>query len=78
MYLYVDDLDAEVERLRSNGVHVLREPEAMPWGERIASVVDPDGNPVALCAEKPNPWPSLGAPAQARQPSRAMQLDGPG
>jgi lactoylglutathione lyase len=50
MYLYVDDLDALVERLRENGVQVLRVPEDMPWGERIASVVDPDGNPVALCA----------------------------
>jgi lactoylglutathione lyase len=54
MYLYVDDLDALIERLRQSGVAVLREPEDMPWGERIASVIDPDGNPVALCAEKPS------------------------
>ncbi len=49
MYLYVDDLDAVVERLRGQAVRVLREPEDMPWGERIATVVDPD----ALCAGKP-------------------------
>ncbi len=50
MYVYVDDLDAMVERLRGQGVQVLRESEDMPWGERIASVLDRDGNPVALCA----------------------------
>ena len=52
MYLYVPDLDALVERLRAGGVVVLREAEDMPWGERIATVADPDGNPVALCAER--------------------------
>jgi lactoylglutathione lyase len=44
MYVYVDDVDAMVE-----GLTVLREPEDMPWGERVAYVTDPDGNPVALC-----------------------------
>jgi lactoylglutathione lyase len=52
MYVYVDDLDRTLEGLRSSGVTVLREAEDMPWGERIASVVDPEGNPVALCAER--------------------------
>jgi catechol 2,3-dioxygenase-like lactoylglutathione lyase family enzyme len=28
---------------------ILREAEDMPWGERIATVADPEGNPVALC-----------------------------
>lgn len=52
MYLYVSDLDQLVEQLRNVGVRVLRDPEAMPWGERIATVADPEGNPVALCAER--------------------------
>lgn len=52
MYLYVDDLDDVVDRLADSGVLILRSPEEMPWGERIASVLDADGNPVALCAEK--------------------------
>lgn len=52
MYVYVPDLDRLVARLRASGVAVLREPEEMPWGERIASVCDPDGNPVALCQER--------------------------
>jgi lactoylglutathione lyase len=51
MFVYVDDLDALVEELRSAGTPVLREPETMPWGERVAYVADPDGNPVALATE---------------------------
>ncbi len=30
---------------------ILREPDVMPWGERIATVADPEGNAVALCAQ---------------------------
>jgi len=40
-----------VEQLRRDGVAVMRDPEDTPWGERIATVSYPDGNPVALCAE---------------------------
>jgi lactoylglutathione lyase len=48
MFVYVDDVDRTVETLRVEGVTVLREPAAMPWGERVAYVLDPNGNPVAL------------------------------
>jgi len=48
MFVYVHDLDQEMGELRGAGVTVLREPEQMPWGERVAYVADPDGNPVAL------------------------------
>ncbi|XXU62221.1 VOC family protein [Sorangium sp. So ce1097] len=46
--VYVDDVDATVERLRAAGVPVLLEPADQPWGERIAYVADPDGNLVML------------------------------
>lgn len=49
MYIYVADLDGTVRQLAEADVPVLREPENMPWGERIATVADPEGNPVALC-----------------------------
>jgi lactoylglutathione lyase len=52
MYVYVDDLDATLTRLIKAQVPVLRTAEDMPWGERIATVADPDGNPVALCQTK--------------------------
>ena len=34
------------------GATVFRKPQDMPWGERVAWVADPEGNPVAL-AEAP-------------------------
>jgi lactoylglutathione lyase len=37
-----------VAAARSAGALVLREAEDKPWGERVAVVADPDGNPVAL------------------------------
>jgi lactoylglutathione lyase len=49
MFVYVDNVDATVDQLRSDTA-VLREPSDMPWGERVAHVADPDGNPVALAA----------------------------
>jgi predicted enzyme related to lactoylglutathione lyase len=33
-------------------VSVLRHAEDMPWGERIATIAEPEGNPVALCQAK--------------------------
>jgi lactoylglutathione lyase len=48
MFVYVDDVDSLVRRFRADGGRVLRDPVDMPWGERVAYVADPDGNPVAL------------------------------
>lgn len=42
--VYVDDVDATVERLRAGGVPIIREPREQAWGERVAYVSDPDGN----------------------------------
>ena len=53
LFVYVDEVDRLVEELRADGVTVLREPAEMPWGERVAYVTDPDGNPVAL-AQSPS------------------------
>jgi lactoylglutathione lyase len=52
MYVYVADLDRLVQELNDADVPIMRQPEDMPWGERIATVADPDGNPVALCQER--------------------------
>jgi lactoylglutathione lyase len=48
MFVYVEVLDGIVDELRASGTTVLRDPTDMPWGERVAYVSDPDGNPVAL------------------------------
>lgn len=52
MYVYVADLDGIVSQLADAEVPILRDPEDMPWGERIATVADPEGNPVALCQQR--------------------------
>ncbi|RFU86789.1 bleomycin resistance protein [Streptomyces triticagri] len=48
MFVQVDDLTRTLEKLRADGISVLRSAVDMPWGERIAYVSDPEGNPVAL------------------------------
>ncbi len=51
MFIYVDDVDQQVTDHRDNGGTVLREAADMPWGERVAYVADPEGNPVAIAAQ---------------------------
>ncbi|WP_309887427.1 VOC family protein [Archangium sp.] len=46
--VYVDDVDATIDRMRASGVPILLEPTDQPWGERVAYVSDPDGNLVML------------------------------
>ncbi len=54
MFVLVDDLDTTLKQLTDGRVPLLRAPADMPWGERIAHVLDPDGNPVAVaCASNP-------------------------
>jgi lactoylglutathione lyase len=53
LWVYVDDVDATVERMRAADVPVLMDAEDMPWGERMAYVADPDSNPVALASPPP-------------------------
>ena len=48
LWVYTDDCDAAVERLRSAGVRIVEEPVDQPWGERVARVADPDGNLVII------------------------------
>jgi lactoylglutathione lyase len=50
LWAYVDACDATVERLRAAGVPVLEPPVDQPWGERMATVADPDGNRVMVAA----------------------------
>ena len=39
----VDDLDAEFERIASDGARVITPPETEPWGERFAQFAAPNG-----------------------------------
>ncbi len=53
--LEVPDVDAFVLRLREARVTVLAEPADQVWGERVAYVEDPDGNPVHIRGPALNP-----------------------
>jgi lactoylglutathione lyase len=53
LWVYADDCDAAVGRLRDGGVRVVEEPIDQPWGERMATVVDPDGNRVMIASPTP-------------------------
>lgn len=41
--LYVEDVDAEFERLRAEGLAFREQPADQPWGERTCVAVDPNG-----------------------------------
>ncbi|WP_172799441.1 VOC family protein [Mycobacterium sp. IS-3022] len=45
-------LDAMVEALAADGVTIVKPPTDMPWGQRFAIVLDPDGNRVGLKAPR--------------------------
>jgi catechol 2,3-dioxygenase-like lactoylglutathione lyase family enzyme len=46
--LFVDDLDAANNYLRSVGVRITREPMMYPSGEKMMGFMDSDGNQIAL------------------------------
>jgi lactoylglutathione lyase len=48
LWIYADECDAAVDRLRAGGAAVVEEPVDQPWGERVARVHDPDGNLVII------------------------------
>lgn len=49
---FVEDVDAEYERLADGGVRVLAPPTDRVWGERTLHLADPDGNVVELTRAK--------------------------
>ncbi|MFF2008330.1 VOC family protein [Streptomyces sp. NPDC058195] len=49
----VDDVDETLGRVEALGGSVRSGPSNMPWGQRVAHIQDPDGNPVNLT--QPNP-----------------------
>ncbi|MGW1462739.1 VOC family protein [Streptomyces sp. NPDC002308] len=44
----VDDIDETLGRVEALGGSVSSGPNDMPWGQRVAHIQDPDGNPVNL------------------------------
>lgn len=48
LWAYTEDCDALVERIRRSGGTITEEPADQPWGERVARVLDPDGNQIII------------------------------
>jgi len=48
LWIYADDCDTAVAHLRAARVTIVDEPADQPWGERIARLLDPDGNEVIV------------------------------
>ena len=48
LWAYVDGCDRAVATLREAGVTIVDDPADQPWGERKATVRDPDGNLVRV------------------------------
>jgi lactoylglutathione lyase len=46
LWFYTDDCDAAAARLVELGGTLVTAPADMPWGERVADLTDPDGNPL--------------------------------
>ena len=58
LYVYVPDVDALVARATAAGASVLLPPADMPWGDRMASLADPDGHAWNFAAFVTDPGPS--------------------
>jgi uncharacterized glyoxalase superfamily protein PhnB len=52
-WVYVDDVDATFAALTAAGASEVAAPSDRPWGERVATVRDPDGNLVHLGSPPP-------------------------
>jgi lactoylglutathione lyase len=53
LWIYTDDCDAAIAGLRAGGVTITAEPADQPWGERVARVLDFDGNEVIVATAAP-------------------------
>ena len=56
VYWSVSDVDALVEAARAAGARIVEEPTDVPWGEREAGFLDPDGHRINVTQPGPNSW----------------------
>jgi lactoylglutathione lyase len=73
VWIYADDCDAAIERLRANGISVIDGPTDQPWGERVARVLDPDGNEIIIGQRgggSQGPVDSVGASLLSPEPTK--------
>jgi lactoylglutathione lyase len=54
LWFRVDDVDTAFQRALSAGAGEVCPPVDKPWGDRLASVTDPDGNRFGLAQRRPD------------------------
>jgi uncharacterized glyoxalase superfamily protein PhnB len=54
LWFRVDDIQATFDRLVELGAEVRYPPEDKPMGDRLAAVIDPDGNMIGLAQRRPD------------------------
>jgi uncharacterized glyoxalase superfamily protein PhnB len=52
LWFTVDDVEATFERMASMGAEVRYPPTEKPWGDTLASLLDPDGNVIGLAQRR--------------------------
>jgi len=45
-----EDVVGIIEKLRENGVKIIKEPIEKPWGQTVAYVADPDQHYIEICS----------------------------
>lgn len=63
----VDDVDQTLARVEALGGSVSGGPNDMPWGQRVAHIKDPDGNPVNLTQPRSR-LPTTSWPVEPSEP----------
>ena len=56
VYWNVDDVDALIAIVRDAGATIVQEPTDVPWGERDASFLDPNGYQINVTQSGPDSW----------------------
>lgn len=67
LYLLVEDVDKVTAQATSAGAKLLQPPTDMFWGDRTATLVDPDGNKWMLATHKAEPTPEQMDAAMKKQ-----------
>jgi lactoylglutathione lyase len=45
----VDNVAETIDKMRAQGVKIIKEPTEKPWGQIVAYVADPDGHYIEIC-----------------------------
>jgi uncharacterized glyoxalase superfamily protein PhnB len=67
IYIYLEDVDAAIERAVAVGARVLLPPEDTFWGDRVGRIVDPAGHVWNVATRAAAAPPAYSAPSVTQQ-----------